>query len=71
MANEIDILMDLDPLELAQVEGGIDGIVAIMRRHRALAEQGIKPKKEAGPKLKIDLVMLGLKAPEEEIKRRV
>jgi len=60
MANEIDILMDLDPLELAKIEGGVDAIVQIMRQRRAQAELGIKVKKETGPKAKLDLDILGI-----------
>lgn len=72
MANEIDLLMDLDPLEMTSAN--IDQIIAYHRQNRANAEAGIKPKKDSGPKVKIDLQALGLsaaKAPSAEIKRRI
>lgn len=72
MPNEIDELMDLDPLEMTPAN--IDSIIAYHRKNRANAEAGIKPKKEAGPKQKIDLLALGLikeKPPAEPVKRRV
>jgi len=71
MADEIDFLMDLDPLALAGTDGGIDAIVQHMRNRRAMAEAGVKVKKETGPALKLDLSALGLKKPTEPIKRRV
>lgn len=69
MSNEIDILMDLDPLEMTVTD--IDAIIAYHRKNRANAEAGIKPKKETGPKQKLDLVALGLIKAPTLIKRRV
>lgn len=71
MANELDELMDLDPLELSSRPGGIDAVIAYHRQRRADAEAGIKPKREQGPTKKIDLLALGLKKPSEPMKRRV
>lgn len=71
MANDLDLLMDLDPLELASTEGGIDAIILVMRQRRTMAQAGIKPKKESGPKVKLDLASLGVAvAKAEPIKRR-
>ena len=68
MSNELDLLMSLDPLELsAQI---IDEIIAYHRKARANYEAGIKPKKEKGPKVEIDLVALGLAPAPEPFKRR-
>lgn len=70
----IDELMSLDPLELAKSPAQIDAIIAYHRQNRANAEAGIvKPKKENGPKLKLDLSALGLSAPKsiDPVKRRV
>jgi len=58
MANEIDELMSLDPLEMTPEN--IDSIIAYHRKNRALSESGVKPKKETGPKTKVDLEALGL-----------
>lgn len=71
MANEIDELMDLDPLSLSSQD--IDKIIAYHRNRRADLEAGHKPKREIGPKIKLDLERLGLKkAPvADPIKRRV
>lgn len=71
MANEIDELMDLDPLSLSSQN--IDDIIAYHRNRRADLEAGHKPKKEIGPKIKLDLERLGLKKPStvEPVKRRV
>ena len=73
MANDLDYFMDLDPLELASTEGGIDAMILIMRQRRTMSQAGIKPKKETGPKVKLDLASLGIgKAPSAEpIKRRL
>lgn len=70
--NTIDYLMDLDPLELAKLEDGVSAMVVIMRQFRAKSQAGIKPKKESGPKVKLDFAALGLKAKPAEapIKRR-
>ena len=72
MANDLDLLMDLDPLELASTEGGIDAVIAVMRQRRAMSVAGVKPKKETGPKVKLDLQALGFapKTTAEPIRRR-
>lgn len=67
--NDIDRLMDLDPLSLSKQN--LDSIIAYHRQARANFESGVKPKKEAGPTVKIDLLSLGLKKPSEPVKRRV
>lgn len=72
MANEIDTLMDLDPLELTTSD--LDTIIAYHRRNRANAEGGVKPKKESGPKISLDNVLKTLVKPQaaaSEFKRRV
>ena len=69
MANEIDELMDQDPLSLSSRD--LDKIILYHRQRRADLEAGKKPKREAGPGLKLDLVQLGLKKVEEPMKRRV
>lgn len=61
MANDIDALMDLDPLELSKVE--LDGIIAYHRNRRAAqAEAPTKsrrgaPMAEAKPKLNLEELM--------------
>jgi len=52
LANEVDELMNLDPLEMTPAN--IDSIIAYHRKNRANAALGIKPAKESGPKLKLD-----------------
>lgn len=76
MVNEIDALMDLDPLEMSDVD--IDAIIAYQRKARANAESGVKPKKagSSGPKVTLDLAALGLLKTEPKvagpsIKRRI
>jgi len=64
--NEIDTLMDLDPLELSSQD--IDRIIEYQRKARANFEAGVKPKK--GEAVKIDLVKLGLVKAPEPFKRR-
>jgi hypothetical protein len=56
--NNVDTLMDLDPLDLTAEH--IDGIIAYHRKNRANAAAGIKPKREAGPKIDISSIMQGL-----------
>lgn len=69
MANNIDLLMDLDPLEMTPTD--ISSIIEYHRRNRANNEAGIKPKKDTGPKATIDLASLGIAAPvAAPIKRR-
>ena len=75
MASELDTLMDLDPLELTAKD--LDKVVAYHRESRAKRESGVKPSREAGPKLKISSDILdGLlkdkpKAAEPTLKRRI
>lgn len=71
MANEVDLLMDLDPLEYSAMD--IEKIIAYQRQQRANSEAGTKPKKETGPKLSLDLQGLGLTKPKlvEPMKRRL
>lgn len=68
MANEIDLLMDLDPLEMTTAN--IEALIAHHRKNRANSEAGIKPKKERGPEKKIDLLSLGLGRPKPQMVRR-
>lgn len=72
MSNEIDDLMNLDPLGLTKDSPEIDAIIAYHRKNRALVASGVKPKKETGPKLDISAVMnaiTGPKAPVEKMRR--
>lgn len=55
MANELDILMDRDPMLLSAQD--IDSIIAYQRRARANFEAGVKPKKETGPKQSLEGVL--------------
>lgn len=68
MSNNIDLLMDLDPLLMTPDD--ITQIIEYHRRNRANFEAGVKPKKDTGPKQEINLVQLGLAVKEEPIKRR-
>ena len=64
MANEIDDLMDLDPLSLSARD--IDAIIAYHRNARAAHEAGgPKPKRGAQPKIAVDLsaMVKGMTAP--------
>lgn len=56
--NTVDDLMSIDPLELTA--DNIDSIIAHHRKARANAAQGIKAKKESGPKIDISSVMANL-----------
>lgn len=67
--NEIDRIMSLDPLELSAQD--IDKIIDYQRKARMNFEAGVKPSKEKGPKVSIDLVQLGLIPAAEPIKRRI
>lgn len=67
MPNEIDELMDRDPLDLSSQD--IDKIIAYMRNQLMNFTAGGKPQKDEGPKL--DLSQLGLVPKAEPIKRRV
>lgn len=70
MANEIDILMDTDPLELSAQN--IDDIIAFQRKYRANKEAGVKQEKVGqAPKLSLDLHAMGLIKPSTAIKRRI
>lgn len=60
MANEIDELMSIDPLELTKDPEALDKIIAYYRKKRADAESGIKPKRESGAKLKLDGLIAGM-----------
>lgn len=64
MSNEIDILMDLDPLELS--ERNKEDIIAYFRKQRGNFESGVKSKKDSTP---INLVELGLKKAAPPIRR--
>jgi hypothetical protein len=66
--NNIDALMDLDPLELTPDD--ITAIVNYHRRNRANSVDGAKPRKETGPVAKIDLIELGAKPMPAPFKRR-
>ena len=66
MANEIDRLMSLDPLELSAQD--IDSIIAYQRKARSAYDSGVKPKKAA--EVPIDLEALGLMSKGEAFKRR-
>lgn len=71
MANEIDELMDLDPMTLAKTPGAIDALILIMRNRRAQAESGVKLKKDTGPKQDI-MAALNLGKPAgPAVKRRI
>lgn len=54
--NEIDDLMDLDPVGLSDQD--LDKIIATHRKWRKDFESGIKPKKQTGEKQKIDIASL-------------
>ena len=71
MANEIDIVMDLDPLALAKTDGGLNAVIAVLRNRRAQAESGIKLKRDTGPAPKLDLAILGLTKPITPMKRKI
>lgn len=66
MANEIDELMDMDPVELSRSPGAIDKVIQHYRNQRAKAAEGLKPKKEVK---KIDLASLGLAKPKTVLRR--
>ena len=73
MSNEIDRLMDLDPLELSAQD--IDAIIAFERKMRVSFESGVKPKKgsSGAPKIEASALLekLGMVAEPEKIKRRI
>lgn len=51
--NEIDILMDLDPVGLSDQH--LDKIIATHRKWRADYQAGVKPKKTSGQKQTLDI----------------
>lgn len=58
MSNELDRVMDLDPLSLSEQD--LEKIVAYERKMQGDFEAGIKPKKSGSEKGPIDLAALGL-----------
>jgi hypothetical protein len=66
VANEIDELMQRDPLELSSQD--IDAIIAYQRKARAAHDSGVKPKR--GSSVPLDLTALGLVKKEPAIRRR-
>lgn len=73
MPNELDELMNLDPMELTRDSPELEALIKVYRNQRANAAVGIKPKKESGPKVSISGILDGLipKSVGTEIKRRV
>ena len=69
--NNIDALMDEDPLNLTPAN--IDAIIAFIREDRARLEGGGKATKETGPKVVVSLADLGLIKPKVavQLKRRI
>jgi len=71
MANEIDIIMDLDPLSLSKAQ--LDTLISYHREDRLKKEAaggGRAAKKFSGEKKKVDLAALGLLKPAPAMKRR-
>lgn len=82
--SELDFLMHLDPLNLSSRDydrmldipvdkwgpGHIDAVIAYQRKARQNFEAGIKPEKDAGPKVTLDLVAMGLVKEAAPVKRR-
>lgn len=66
MANDIDELMDLDPVALTKNPAAIDQIIQYHRNMRAKAAEGNKPRKAANP---VDLKALGLIKPKSILRR--
>ena len=58
MSNELDRIMDLDPLSLSDQD--LEKIVAYERKMQGDFEAGVKPKKSGSEKGPIDLSALGL-----------
>lgn len=54
--NEIDELMDLDPVNLSAQQ--IDQVIAIHRKWRSDYQAGVKPKKATGQKQTLDVASL-------------
>lgn len=70
--NDLDTIMDLDPVELSKDPKQIDRVIAYYRNYRAQrASGGKKAQKESGPVPKLEDI-LGLAAPKPtaEFKRR-
>lgn len=67
MANEIDALMQLDPLELSAQD--LDAIIAYQRKQRLAYASGTLPRKGSTPN-PIDLGAIGLAPAAKPIKRR-
>ena len=65
MANEIDFLLNEDPLKLSEQD--LDKIIAYQRKAQGMYESGEKMEKKQGPK--VDLVALGL-VKKDDFKRR-
>lgn len=57
MSNELDMLMNLDPLELTRDSPELEAIIQIYRQQRANAAAGIKPKKDTGPKVDMGSIL--------------
>lgn len=68
MPNDLDLLMDLDPLNLSAQD--LDKIIEYQRKARQNWASGIKPKRGATDKKELDLGMLGLKPKTLGIVRR-
>lgn len=72
MPNDIDSLMDEDPLNLSAQQ--IDAIIQYERNHQANYVPGARAKKETGPKQAVPSSILDAllkKAPGPAIKRRI
>lgn len=70
MANEIDLLMTLDPLDLTTED--VDKLVAYERRMRALYESGQKPEKQSLESIKGSALLDKLKMVKPvKVERRV
>jgi len=72
--NELDLLMDLDPLNLSAAD--LDAIISYHRAARAKRAEGSgRAVRESGPKVNLDAVLknigVGVKAPGARLKRRV
>ena len=71
--NTVDLVMSMDPMNLStdpkdvEKRRNLDRIIAQERRHRALREQGVKPRKPKSttkPELSLDIMFAELpKAP--------
>lgn len=72
--NEIDVIMNLDPLELSEQD--VDKIIKYERAQRLAHELGVKPKKEKGQSISLENVLASLlpgnqPKPEPTLKRRI